>query len=93
MQNEIHFLQEEPNVKDYLLKQAAIAIKTIENNNNKTTTTTTTKNKDICDTQQVTVVDHIKNDAKKLMVTNFNIIFQKTQNKETMVSLMSVATM
>ena len=42
LQNEIHFLQEEPNVKDYLLKQAAIAIKTIENNNKKTTTTTTT---------------------------------------------------
>ena len=50
-------------------------------------TNTTEINKDICDTQNNIVVDHIKMIQRKFMVTSFTIICWKTQDKETTVSL------
>ena len=44
---------------------------------------TTEINKDICDTQNNIVVNHMKVMQRKLMVTNFTLIFRKTQDKET----------
>ena len=43
---------------------------------------TTEINKDICDTQNNIVVNHIKVMQRKLMVTNITIVFRKTQDKE-----------
>ena len=50
-------------------------------------TNNTEINKDMRDTQNNIVVDHIKWIQAKLMVTNFTIICQKTQDEETIASL------
>ena len=46
-----------------------------------------------CDTENSIVVDHAKNDPKKSMVTNFTIICRKSQDKESIASLMRVPKM
>ena len=51
-------------------------------------TNTTNINKDIFDIQNNIVVDHFKMMLRKIIVTNFTVIFQKTQDKETIASLM-----
>ena len=51
-------------------------------------TNTTNINKDIFDIQNNIVVDHFKMMLRKIIVTNFIVIFQKTQDKETIASLM-----
>ena len=56
-------------------------------------TNATEINKDICDTQNNIVVDHIKMMQRMFMVTKFTIICRKTEDKETIASLRRVPKM